>query len=99
MQNVKPWSLVETSKSKLADQRMLDQSIFLCAEAIRIAGILLQPFMPDKARQLLDMAGVDEAQRTFDFAKVEADGAYGVSKIDLGKGQLGVLFPPLASDA
>jgi methionyl-tRNA synthetase len=53
--------------------------------------------MPTKAARLLDMLGVDSANRTLDHARVGADFEYGTSKVDLGKGHKGVLFPPLIS--
>lgn len=39
------------------------------AETLRVAGICLQPFIPDAAKNLLDALGVPEAERTWDFAK------------------------------
>ena len=54
--------------------------------------------MPGKAALLLDMIGVDEGRRSFKDARVGADFDYGVSKVDLGKAQVGALFPPLSSD-
>jgi methionyl-tRNA synthetase len=46
---------------------------------------------------LLDMLGVDEEKRSIDFTKPGSDYTYGKSKIPVGKGkgQEGVLFPPL----
>jgi methionyl-tRNA synthetase len=54
--------------------------------------------MPAKAANLLDMLGVSDDRRTFNDARVGADFTYGTSRVDLGKGKAGVLFPPLASD-
>lgn len=76
----------------------VDTTIYLCAETLRIVGILLQPYMPDKAAQLLDMLGVGPTMRGLDHARLGADEQYGVSKVDLGQGHAGALFPPLASD-
>ncbi len=36
----------------------VDLIVYLAAEALRLTGILLQPFMPNKARLLLDQLGV-----------------------------------------
>lgn len=95
-----PWSLAkelaEVPNPKL--QPELDKIIFLAAESLRIAGILLQPYMPNKASRLLDMLGVDENSRTFAHARSGRDSEYGTSKVPLGKGTQGVLFPPLTSD-
>jgi methionyl-tRNA synthetase len=61
-------------------------------------GILLQPFMPNKAKMLLDQLGVDESRRTFEYCRPGRDLDYGVPKIDLGSGPRGVMFPPLPSN-
>ncbi len=76
----------------------LDTIIYNTIETLRIAGILMQPFMPGKAAQLLDMLGVAPDRRSYDDARVGVDGDYGVSAVPLGKGISGVLFPPLSSD-
>jgi methionyl-tRNA synthetase len=75
----------------------MNRVVYLCAEALRITGILLQPYMPGKAAVLLDMLGVDEERRTATYAVLGTDFDYGNSKIELGKGELGTLFPPLLS--
>jgi methionyl-tRNA synthetase len=82
---------------KVADPR-LNTVIFLCTESLRISGIMLQPYMPDKAALLLDMLGVDEKMRGLEYARVGKDFTYGTPKVDLGKGPKGVLFAPLLSD-
>lgn len=78
------------------NQLKIERTIFHCAEALRIVGILLQPYMPTKAAQLLDMLGVDESRRTFNDAQFEADYTYGESKVSPGKGAFDSLFPPLS---
>jgi methionyl-tRNA synthetase len=92
-----PWHLA--SKIKKQPDRdtseRLEEVLFLCTEALRIAGILLQPYMPTKAALLLDMLGVDEKKRSLKFAAPDMDYTYGKSKVPVGKGQDGVLFPPL----
>lgn len=80
------------------DQHKLDRIIFLCAEALRVCGILLQPYMPSKMEKLLDMLGVRRDARGFERARYAADSEYGTSTLGLGKGTEGVLFPPLRSD-
>jgi methionyl-tRNA synthetase len=72
--------------------------VYHCAEATRIVGILLQPYMPAKATQLLDMLGVDESKRSFDDARLGADHDYGVPKIPVGRDAWDGLFPPLPVD-
>jgi methionyl-tRNA synthetase len=66
------------------------EAIYLSAETLRISGILLQPFMPDKAAMLLDTLGVKEERRTWECAELGADDEYGTSKHHEK-----VLFPPL----
>jgi methionyl-tRNA synthetase len=45
-------------------------SYLLSLEILRVAGICLQPFIPEAARNLLDALGVPEGERTMDFAAV-----------------------------
>ncbi|KAF2740444.1 hypothetical protein EJ04DRAFT_507981 [Polyplosphaeria fusca] len=75
----------------------VDEIIFLAVEGLRISGILLQPYMPNKAKMLLDQLGVAESRRTFEFCQLAADLDYGVPLIPLGRKHEGVLFPPLPS--
>jgi methionyl-tRNA synthetase len=89
-----PWTLTKQP----GKESEVDTIIYLCSESVRVAGILLQPVMPNKSAQLLDMLGVDEAHRTFDYSEPGRDVDYGVSKVLLGKGAHGTLFPPLDSD-
>ncbi|KAJ5877095.1 hypothetical protein N7455_000560 [Penicillium solitum] len=69
--------------------------IYNVAESLRIAGILLQPFMPGKSHDLLELLCVntsDPSKRAF------AATAYG-SDPDYGEGvKKGVLFPPLLTE-
>jgi methionyl-tRNA synthetase len=94
---VEPWRVVKEGKpgSEVEVQRI----IFQTAEAVRIAAILLQPYMPTKAREMLDILGVRERKRGFADAVVGADLLYGKSKVPsgrkLGKGSYTTLFPPL----
>lgn len=72
--------------------------VYLCAEALRVSGILLQPYMPEKAGLLLDMLGVEGDRRSFADAQLGADYEYGTSFVELGRGKMGTLFPPLPSE-
>jgi len=76
----------------------IDRIVYLCAESIRIVGILLQPIMPDTMSTLLSMLGVSPSARTFEYATIGADYEYGTNTVELGRGHIGVLFPPLSSD-
>ncbi len=77
------------------DQQCVTRTIYHCAEALRIVGILLQPFMPAKASQLLDLIGVDSARRTFQDAQYGIDSTFGEAKVPVGSGVYDTLFPPL----
>lgn len=91
MQSSAPWNICEPEK-----QDQLDCVIYLCAESLRICGILLQPYMPAKMKQLLDMLGVAEDARMYVNASLGKDQDYGESKYEIGK-ESEVLFPPLSS--
>ncbi|KAL3474633.1 tRNA synthetases class I (M)-domain-containing protein [Aspergillus californicus] len=77
--NSEPWKNVEEN------QRVL----FNVAEAMRITGILLQPYMPGKAKEVLDLFQVHASKRSFSDARYASDPDYGenVKKT--------LLFPPL----
>jgi methionyl-tRNA synthetase len=99
---MQPWDLVKSlpevkdPEQEKAIILSINQTVFNCAEAIRVVGILLQPYMPGKAAQLLDMLGVNESNRTFAHAKLGADFTYGTARIPLGKCAWDGLFPPLS---
>ncbi|RYN17275.1 putative methionine--tRNA ligase [Alternaria arborescens] len=76
----------------------VDRIVYLAAEALRITGILLLPYMPNKARMLLDQLGVHHDRRTFEYCKPGADLDYGTPFVELGTAHKGVLFPPLPSE-
>ena len=104
MQNCAPWDLVvvnpfRTSNSTKSqeDEDKLDTIIYLCAESLRVCGILLQPYMPGKMEKLLDMLGVQPDARKFENT-LHNNRDYGTSNLGLGRGIEGVLFPPLRSD-
>ncbi|KAK6004936.1 hypothetical protein QM012_007715 [Aureobasidium pullulans] len=96
---LKKGELVPNVSSKEDAEHQMDYIIFLSVEMLRLAGIMLQPVMPAKAKQLLDMLGVADDRRGFVDAQLSADKDYGVSRLPQGKGQAGVLFAPLMSDS
>jgi methionyl-tRNA synthetase len=75
----------------------VDKIVYLASEALRITGILLQPYMPNKASTLLEQLGVQPDRRTLEYCKPGADFDYGTPLVELGVRQEGVLFPPLSS--
>jgi len=96
MQLKAPWTIVTDEDKVLSPQEAaeLDSIIYLCAESVRICGILLQPYMPTKMTQLLDMLGVKAHARTLQDAQVGTDSDYGRKSMTQQK----MLFPPLAAD-
>ena len=91
MQSSAPWNLVEPEM-----QEQLDRVIYLCVDSLRICGILLQPYMPAKMKQLLDMLGVAENARMYADASLGKDRDYGEPKSEISQ-KTEVLFPPLSS--
>ncbi|KAL8403989.1 hypothetical protein RB594_009024 [Gaeumannomyces avenae] len=89
-----PWELVK-HPDDVDKQKQMTATIFYCAEALRISGILLQPFMPTKAAELLDILGVHETRRTWAYTNVGADSEYGAPFRHPGGGAFEGLFPPL----
>ncbi|KAF9692508.1 hypothetical protein EKO04_009482 [Ascochyta lentis] len=93
----KPWdNILEFTPGEPGED--VDRTIYLAAEALRMTGILLQPYMPNKAKTLLDQLGVQEDRRTLAFCQPGADLDYGTPMVTLGSKHEGVLFPPLASE-
>ena len=76
----------------------VDRIVYQAAEALRMTGIFLKPYMPNKAKTLLDQLGVDESRRTLEYCKCGADLDYGTPMVELGRGYRGALFPPLPSE-
>ncbi|KAJ5622227.1 Methionyl-tRNA synthetase [Penicillium herquei] len=69
--------------------------LFNVAESLRISAILLQPFMPAKSQELLELLRVDTsnpAKRTFSATVYGSDPDYGE---DI---KIGHLFPPLLAE-
>ncbi|KAG5517840.1 hypothetical protein PMAC_000294 [Pneumocystis sp. 'macacae'] len=68
-QNFEPWKYKH-------DSSKVDPVLFRTLEAIRISGILLKPFIPDKASEILDQLGVEVSRRNLKFCKLGADDGY-----------------------
>ncbi|MCJ1477922.1 methionyl-tRNA synthetase [Lambiella insularis] len=94
-QHTQPWDLV----GKAEELSNLNGIIYLCAESLRICGILLQPYMPDTMEKLLDMLGVSPEARKYENTLLGSDISYGTPSIGIGRGTQGVLFPPLRSNS
>ncbi|CAJ2507780.1 Uu.00g089660.m01.CDS01 [Anthostomella pinea] len=90
LHNTAPWD-----KRKEGDTEAVNQIIYHAADSLRVVGILLQPFMPEKAALLLDRLGVGEDRRGFGDAKLDVDEDYGTPVVPVGAGAQSSLFPPL----
>ncbi|KAI0011074.1 tRNA synthetases class I (M)-domain-containing protein [Xylariaceae sp. FL0662B] len=82
-------------RSGKGDIAAVNESVYHAAESLRIVGILLQPFIPEKAAAVLDRLGVNPGRRSIEYAKPYADDSYGTSMVPLGEGAQSSVFPPL----
>lgn len=95
-----PWAMSRGLAEKSQEEQLRlnalkSQTIYVMAETLRNMGILLQPYMPEKAQHLLDVLGVPEENRSFDYCGFGKDSDYGVPMRDPGKSAHESLFPPL----
>lgn len=97
MQDASPWSKERRVESGVSPDTMRD--LYNIAESMRIIGILMQPFMPEKAKTLLDMLGVENtaSKRDFNAAQYGSDKDYGAPSADRKNGPQ-LLFPRLMSE-
>ncbi len=93
--DTEPWNLVKNADAQ--SQLLLKWVIFNSAEALRIAGILLQPIMPSKSARLLDEMGVLRERRTVAFATIGADVDYGTGPAQGITKKWDTIFPPTPS--
>lgn len=96
LQEKAPWK--ETQEKVASASSRTKWIIFEAAETVRVAMILLQPFMPGTMKLGLDMIGVPAEHRFLTDDLVDDIPDYGVPLIDLPKGKAGTLFPPLLCD-
>ncbi|CAG8717871.1 20580_t:CDS:1, partial [Dentiscutata erythropus] len=61
-----PWNLVKDPDK----QEILNRVLFFAVETARISGILLQPIMPTKMNELLDMIGVSNEERKWKHSRL-----------------------------
>ena len=99
LQQSEPWTLVRENNSAKdpSVQAEVDRIVYLNAETLRLVGIMLQPFIATSAKRLLDMLGVAEKRRNWDWCALGRDNAYGVPLVEIEAGEKGVLFPGLTS--
>ena len=95
LQHAAPWDLYRNG-----NQAEGETVIYLCAEVLRVCGILLQPFMPTTMALMLDMLVVAPHKRGLEHAVLGADFEYGSEQSPGGfkrktDGKTEVLFPPL----
>ncbi|KAF4956273.1 hypothetical protein FGADI_3850 [Fusarium gaditjirri] len=98
LSETKPWNIVKEQKSDANAKTHLNWVIYRSAEALRIAGIFLQPVMPKKATELLDGLGVKPERRTVEYARADADLDYGTkpTSVDRKPDPFESMFPPVA---
>ncbi|CAG8783337.1 28217_t:CDS:2, partial [Racocetra persica] len=61
-----PWNLIKDPNKK----EILNRVLFFAVETARISGILLQPIMPTKMKELLDMIGVSNDERRWEHSRL-----------------------------
>ncbi|KAK3944198.1 methionyl-tRNA synthetase [Diplogelasinospora grovesii] len=87
-----PWIWAKNDDE--ASKAFVTETVYLASESLRAVGILLQPFIPDKATELLDRLGVAKDKRTLEHARPFSDTDYGTPLHNPGKGSNDGLFPP-----
>ncbi|HEX7004929.1 MAG TPA: methionine--tRNA ligase [Trueperaceae bacterium] len=100
--DTQPWELVKDE----ANSGRLDTVLTGCVEALRCAGILLQPVMPEKAMELFDQLGIEPATKLAAAAQwgsvpagtVTRPGAPLFPRIDLGELQKSIDAGPPAQE-
>lgn len=101
MQFTSPWlKAKQPPNGSPVGSQPVGHIIYLIAEALRLSGIMLQPFIPLHAGRLLDLLGVQNERRSWDFARHGADFTYGTptNGVQAWSGLRGTLFPPLAAE-
>ncbi|EMR10956.1 methionine-tRNA ligase [Pneumocystis murina B123] len=71
----------------------VDPVIYRTLEAIRLSAILLKPFIPEKASEILDQLDVQPSRRSFKFCKLGLDKTYLQTQCKRNM----LLFPKLSS--
>ncbi|KAI1104847.1 methionyl-tRNA synthetase [Jackrogersella minutella] len=89
LHDAEPWKLIKED-----DTLKAQQVVYILAESLRMMGILLQPYIPDKASEFLDILGVSPDRRSLRYAMWNADDTYGTPLVELQQGAQGSLFPP-----
>lgn len=95
-----PWSIAKHIRAaepaeQLRLKALMGRTIYVTAETLRNMGILLQAYIPEKAAHMLDVLGVLEERRTFEYLGLGKDATYGRPRRDPGKSAYDGLFPPL----
>jgi methionyl-tRNA synthetase len=96
-QEAQVWQKAESSDP--SDQDDVKRIVYQSADCLRVAAILLQPFMPERMKVALDMLGVRDSARHLRRALIGHDMKYGVPRMAVGerRGE-DTLFPPLTSE-
>lgn len=88
--------LRKRSKEVLLYKVQSGMIIYTAAESLRHMGLLLQPFMPGKAAEMLDLLGVAQDKRSFKYLGLGKDFSYGAPLRSIGISAQDAIFPPLA---
>jgi methionyl-tRNA synthetase len=88
IENGKPWELAKSSDEK--DISDLDNILYSLAESIRLATILVFPFMPAVCQKIFDQLGIN---RKLEEILLEEYGAWGAFKGGTKIGKREILFP------
>ena len=103
---IEPWTLAKQAGPEAC--KRVDDIVYTACEALRVTLILLQPFIPEKAKEGLDRLKVSNDMRNFEHAVIGADTMYGqgVSEHELSMKRSKkipaldrLLFPPLINDS
>lgn len=91
-------------ENDVQSQMLVNWTIYKAGDALRVAGILLQPIMPTKMKLMLDNLGVKPERRGMEFAVAGKDMEFGLdppvknSSFAASRAEIsweGRLFPPI----
>lgn len=89
-------SEIANSAEVIRDISILRRTHLYMHETLRITGILLKPFMPEKSAQLLDALGISEEERRWEDAILGGSATMGIEKAaERYNSKKAILFPSL----
>lgn len=90
------YDLEQQGKSPEDLEREIGRIIYCVTESTRLAGLILQAFIPESSEKLLDLIGVAKERRTHDWLRIGRDQDYGKPIGSASRGD--VVFPPILID-